>query len=421
MAQGNFDSNDVEAVIARTQAGGRAAVAGFSENPTGTGAGVYGESRNKGGGVVGIAKSEGVGVYGESKALEGVVGVTRSTQRAGVAGYSEEPSGTGAGVYGEAKNKGAGVVGVARGSGAGILGLGKGTGAGVYGESGAHEGVTGVTKSPTYAAIAGYSQGAGGSGAGVYGEATNTGAGVVGHAKGPGVGVLGLAKGAGAGVFGESGEAEGVVGVSKSAKRAGVAGYSQGVNGTGAGVYGEATNQGGGVVGLSKGSGAAVLGLARGSGAAGYFEGDVHVTGDVILKNADCAEDFTIVGADVEPGSVVIIDDELRLRLGDQPYDRRVAGVISGAGNYRPGIILDRTARARPADRMPLALIGKVFCKVDAAHGAIQVGDLLTTSPTPGHAMRVTDSERAPGAVIGKALQAHVAGTGLIAILVSLQ
>jgi hypothetical protein len=28
---------------------------------------------------------------------------------------------------------------------------------------------------------------------------------------------------------------------------------------------------------------------------AGYFEGEVHVTGDIKLLNADCAEDFDIV------------------------------------------------------------------------------------------------------------------------------
>ena len=47
-------------------------------------------------------------------------------------------------------------------------------------------------------------------------------------------------------------------------------------------------------------------------------------------------------------------------------------------------------------------LVGKVFCKVD---GAIDVGDLLTTSQTPGHAMKATDPQRAFGAVIGKALK----------------
>jgi hypothetical protein len=69
--------------------------------------------------------------------------------------------------------------------------------------------------------------------------------------------------------------------------------------------------------------------------------------------------------------------------------------------------------------RAPVALVGKVFCKVDADFAPIAVGDLLTTSPTAGCAMRATD--RAFGAVIGKALASHADGLGLIPILVTLQ
>ena len=38
---------------------------------------------------------------------------------------------------------------------------------------------------------------------------------------------------------------------------------------------------------------------------------------------------------------LVITDDE-RLAPFAREYDRRVAGVVSGAGDYRPGIVLDR-------------------------------------------------------------------------------
>ena len=99
--------------------------------------------------------------------------------------------------------------------------------------------------------------------------------------------------------------------------------------------------------------------------------------------------------------------------------NRRVAGVVSGAGDYRPAIVLDRRASQRI--RKPIALLGKVYCKVDADFGAIEVGDLLTTSDTPGHAMKTTDPMRAFGAVIGKALRPLGTGRGLIPILVGLQ
>jgi hypothetical protein len=66
-------------------------------------------------------------------------------------------------------------------------------------------------------------------------------------------------------------------------------------------------------------------------------------------------------------------------------------------------------------------LLGKVFCKVDAQYGAVEVGDLLTTSPTPGHAMKASDPAKAFGAVIGKALRPLTEGHSLIPILIALQ
>ena len=65
--------------------------------------------------------------------------------------------------------------------------------------------------------------------------------------------------------------------------------------------------------------------------------------------------------------------------------------------------------------------MGKVYCKVDAQYASVEVGDLLTTSPTPGHAMKAADPLRAFGSVIGKALRPLDAGQGLIPILISLQ
>ena len=65
--------------------------------------------------------------------------------------------------------------------------------------------------------------------------------------------------------------------------------------------------------------------------------------------------------------------------------------------------------------------MGKVNCKVDAQYAAIEAGDLLTTSPSPGHAMKATDPAQAFGTVIGKALKPLKEGTGLIPILISLQ
>jgi hypothetical protein len=70
---------------------------------------------------------------------------------------------------------------------------------------------------------------------------------------------------------------------------------------------------------------------------------------------------------------------------------------------------------------MPVALVGKVFCKVDAQFGAIEVGDLLTTSSTLGHAQKASENAKSIGSLLGKALASHSKGTGLIPILIALQ
>jgi hypothetical protein len=147
---------------------------------------------------------------------------------------------------------------------------------------------------------------------------------------------------------------------------------------------------------------------------------DVEVGGDIRLANADCAEDFTIGSdASVEPGTVMVLGEEGALFPSYRAYDKRVAGVVSGAGDYKPGIVLDK--QESDNIRQPIALLGKAYCKVDAGHGAIEIGDLLTTSPTPGHAMKADDPLKAFGTVIGKALRPLAAGQGLIPILIALQ
>ena len=181
-----------------------------------------------------------------------------------------------------------------------------------------------------------------------------------------------------------------------------------------------------GHAGVSANNDAGGFGLWASGATAGYFQGNVTVTGtlnvgvDVILEGADCAEEFDLQAAlDLDPGTVVVLDENGALEPSWQGYDRKVAGVISGAGDFRPGMILDR--RGTSSGRAPIALMGKVYCKVDAQYGAVEVGDLVTTSPTSGHAMKASDSTRAFGAVIGKALRPLQSGQALVPILIALQ
>jgi hypothetical protein len=111
--------------------------------------------------------------------------------------------------------------------------------------------------------------------------------------------------------------------------------------------------------------------------------GDVHVTGsmkvdkDVVLTGSDCAERFDLAEhEELEAGTVVVIGEDGMLRTSNCAYDKCVAGVVAGAGEYRPAIVMGSVA----SDRIGalVALIGKTYCKVDASGGAIEVGDLLT-------------------------------------------
>ena len=108
------------------------------------------------------------------------------------------------------------------------------------------------------------------------------------------------------------------------------------------------------------------------------------------------------------------------LRISTQAYDTKVAGIVSGAKGLNPGVKLGQ--RSDGSDDLPIALSGRVYCYVDASNGAVAIGDLLTTSDTPGYAMKVTDFARSQGAVLGKAMEPVKKGEkGLILVLVGLQ
>ena len=73
------------------------------------------------------------------------------------------------------------------------------------------------------------------------------------------------------------------------------------------------------------------------------MSGNLLVDGDVQLKGGDLAEQFELVGGlEAGPGTVVVIAGDDRVRVSEQAYDRRVAGVIAGGGSYRSAIVLDR-------------------------------------------------------------------------------
>ena len=140
-----------------------------------------------------------------------------------------------------------------------------------------------------------------------------------------------------------------------------------------------------------------------------------------LLGGADLAEPFAMSQGKVPAGALVVIDDKHagKLKLSNGAYDTRVAGIVSGAGGVKPGLTLSQKSVLDEGQNV--AINGRVYCLADAGYGAIRPGDMLTTSDTPGHAMRATDRERSYGAVIGKAMSGLDDGTGLVLVLVSLQ
>jgi hypothetical protein len=139
------------------------------------------------------------------------------------------------------------------------------------------------------------------------------------------------------------------------------------------------------------------------------------------ITGGDLAEPFSVNGRP-EPGMVVSIDPENpgQLRIADTAHDRMVAGCVSGANDLQPGVILYQDSLG-DGETFPVALSGRVYCWADATYGAIQPGDLLTTSDSPGHVMAVSDYTQAQGAIIGKAMTNLEEGQGLVLVLVSLQ
>jgi len=152
-----------------------------------------------------------------------------------------------------------------------------------------------------------------------------------------------------------------------------------------------------------------------------WVRGEVSCAALTIRGGADLAEPFAMSETEVSPGSVVVIDEQHpgKLKLSAQAYDRKVAGVVSGAGGVKAGISMIQENALEAGQNV--ALTGRVYVRTDAAFGAVQPGDLLTTSDTPGHAMKASDHLKAQGAILGKAMTGLNVGRGLVLVLVTLQ
>ena len=119
-----------------------------------------------------------------------------------------------------------------------------------------------------------------------------------------------------------------------------------------------------------------------------------------------------------EPGDVLVISDKFDRTVvqSREPYSTSVMGVYS----ENPGFVgSTEVMSGQQGNEVAVAVIGIVPCKVSDENGPINRGDLLTTSGTPGHAMK--SSEGKAGAILGKALGSLENGTGVIDVFLNLQ
>jgi hypothetical protein len=314
--------------------------------------------------------------------------------------------------------------------------------------SGLSYGLRGDSDSTNGRGISGWARAVSGNTYGVYGASSST----------LGIGVYGTATAG-------SGQTYGVYGISSSKESGSYGGYFSGYGG----VYGRATGADeAGVYAYNDGAGPElVLGSSVGRiysdpdiassdiqiASNDYFEIKLDSDGDgedadfyirdkdsqiifqvdesgftsvgvlEIRGGADLAEPFeSSTGEPLEPGMVVAIDPlhPGQLLVADRAYDRTVAGCVSGANGINPGLTMQQQGLAGKG-AFPVALSGRVYCWADASAGPIGPGDMLTTSDTPGHGMKVSDQERAQGAILGKAMSSLAQGKGLVLVLVTLQ
>lgn len=188
------------------------------------------------------------------------------------------------------------------------------------------------------------------------------------------------------------------------------------------GVIGQATGlEANGVVAYSTQWAAIYADTFRGDHQWGLYTPDDIYANGAQMPASDVAE-YMPAASDAEPGTVMIIGDDGTLRVSTEANDPRVAGIVS----TEPGVTLGANPAGNPGEEK-IAIAGRVPCRVDASSGAIHPGDPLTTSPTPGHAMKavpeiINGKKFYPETMIlGKAMGTLESGTGTIEVLVMLR
>ncbi len=175
-----------------------------------------------------------------------------------------------------------------------------------------------------------------------------------------------------------------------------------------------------------------------------YVNGHATITGgctgctlDEVMLNTGTTDlhpgDVASLGALAPEGAMFGDNPVAGVTTAHQTYDTALVGVVGfryilGDPNAPVGTSQhtgsrDETATViKPGEYMTVITHGTYkMVKVDAGKDGIHAGDLLTTSGTPGAAMKVTDKVSSIGAVLGKAMGNLDSGTGYIPVLVTLR
>ena len=245
------------------------------------------------------------------------------------------------------------------------------------------------------------------------------------------IGITGIA-----GALEENSISYGVVGHSK---HIGVRGQSSGgENSKGCGVLGISRFGSGGVFSSEHGYSVIADGYGDiqsidnsiklfGNGDALAVNGKSDFNGPIFIKNkhtekesnypVNIVEKFEVDEEEfISPGDLLVVSETggSLLTRSKVEYNKSVIGVVSG----NPSIIINNSGKEEKI--YPIALTGKVMCKVDARYNPINPGDLIVTSNTPGCGMvGEIDNFNKIGTVIGKALDKFEEGTGVIPVFIS--
>lgn len=116
------------------------------------------------------------------------------------------------------------------------------------------------------------------------------------------------------------------------------------------------------------------------------------------VGGSDLAEVYYTKDMSIRSGDVVSMDSSISagVKKSTKAYDPETFGIVS----TKPGLLLGDGETNTKDFPVSVALSGRVFVKVVTENGAILPGDYLTTSSTPGVAMKATKA----GPIIGQAM-----------------